>query len=88
MYTNIGAKIKGMAKVIFILGCIAGFIAGLLFGVQGGMFWHWLLGALIWVGASFLSWVLTWELYGYGELIEKTTEIAKNIKNETDFEIF
>ena len=30
------------------------------------------------ISGPFVAWVFSWLLYGYGELIEKTCEIARN----------
>jgi len=78
MYNKIGIKIKVAAKVIAWIGIIGSTIAGIFlmsykpFVITG-------LGVLL--GGSFISWILSWFMYGYGELIEKTTEIAKNTAN-------
>lgn len=38
------------------------------------------IGAIGFIVGSFLSWVGSVRLYGYGELIERTTEVAENTK--------
>lgn len=40
-----------------------------------------IIGALGFIIGSFLSWIGSVRLYGYGELIERTTEIAENTKS-------
>ena len=38
------------------------------------------IGAIGFIVGSFLSWIGSVRLYGYGELIERTTEVAANTK--------
>ena len=61
MFRNIGGKIKGLAKVIFIISVIAaGFFAG--FGIF-----------ILVAGVGFLvSWIGSFFMYGLGQLIEDT----------------
>jgi hypothetical protein len=77
MYNNIGSKIKALAWIECILGSIACVIIGLFFWEReyagGTAFSFIVLGPL-------LSWLLSLVTYGFGELIEKTQEIAKNTK--------
>ena len=80
MFENVGRKIKGLAKVLFwvevVIFCIVGFVsmvensvlAGLLFIAMG------VLGG--WISAMFL--------YGFGEIIDKLTDIEKNTHTEVN----
>ena len=76
MYDNIGSKIKILAKATFLVEMIAAVIAGIV--VMFGDMEEPLLGLLIMVVGSIVAFVSTWTLYGYGELIDKTCEIARN----------
>ena len=82
MYNNIGAKIKLLAKIVAWVGIIWSGIAGIIAIAQGldmrngGALIATGLGIII--GGFLVSWISSWFLYGFGELIEKTTEIAKN----------
>ena len=83
MYNNIGAKIKVLAQVIAWVGIIGCVITGFALIAQGADMRYGgeaLIGAGIGVliGGSLISWISSWLLYGFGELIVKTTEIAKN----------
>ena len=83
MFDNISEKIKNLATVLTVLGFIASFIAcialismeqvgaGLLTGGLGCLF----------------SWISSFILYGFGELIEKATEIAQNTKTSTNLAV-
>ena len=82
MYDNIGEKIKGLAKVMFIVEAIAAVIGGLVL----------LVGKLLAIGLLTLflgpvvAWVSSWLLYGFGELIDNVCRIAANtrtLKNES-----
>lgn len=71
MYENIGDKIKGVAVITAILGIIASIIYGgsiiaatNRYGSGVGLGW------MIIIIGSLLSWVSSFVLYGFGELIE------------------
>lgn len=84
MYENIGGKIKTLAKVICWIGIVLSIVFGLI-----------LLIALstdspaigiavaipVTVLGAFLSWIGSFTLYGYGELIELTAKIEQNTKH-------
>ncbi|MDR0325997.1 MAG: zinc ribbon domain-containing protein [Oscillospiraceae bacterium] len=73
MYNNIGAKIKVLAQVIAWLGIISGVIAGaVIMSESVGV------GFGVMIGGALMSWISSWFMYGFGELIEQTTRIAKN----------
>lgn len=77
MFKNIGGKIKGLAKVICIIEIAASIVAG--FDMMGsghndamvGM------GLAVMIGGSLVSWIGSFFIYGFGELIENTTVIAE-----------
>ena len=78
MYDNIGEKIKGLAKVMFIVEAIAVVITGIaLMASDGDMI---LIGLLVMVVGLIVAWVLSWLLYGFGELIDNVCTIAANTK--------
>jgi len=76
MYDNIGAKIKVLAQIIAWIGIAGSVIAGFVLMAQGdaGV----LIGFIVLIVGALTSWISSWFMYGFGELIEKTTEIAKN----------
>jgi hypothetical protein len=91
MYTNIGGKIKLLAKVWAWLGIIASVglaIAQLVMinhAPTGGMAEEISLMSIltavgIVVAGTLISWVSSWALYGFGELIAKASEIAENTR--------
>ncbi len=80
MYDNIGGKIKGLAKAGFIIGTIAYVLMGMgLMATDEGMI---PIGLLFWVIGPLLSWVSSWLLYGFGELIDKVSSIELNTLNQ------
>ena len=76
MYDNIGGKIKGLAKAACIIEAIAAVITGIALSVSDDALV--VGGLIIMIAGPFVAWVFSWLLYGYGELIEKTCEIARN----------
>lgn len=89
MFDNIGGKIKTMADYLLYIGItliVGGGIVGLFFvlrGATGSDFDGWILlqyvlGIIL--GCCLVSFIST-ILYGFGEIIERTQEIAKNTKN-------
>ena len=92
MFDNIGGKIKALAKVVCFLGIAGSVIAGLVAMAQAGEVSKYsddvatataFSGFLIMVIGSLLSWIGSFFTYGFGELIEKATEIEKNTRGET-----
>ncbi len=77
MYDNIGGKIKILAKCIFVIDAIAMFVVGIVLLSEE------LIGAglLTMFLGPVLAWVSSWLLYGFGELIDKASEIAYNAKS-------
>lgn len=76
MYNNIGGKIKNLAELIAIFGIIGFVIAGLVVMANAGF-----LAGLLMAGLGALgSWIGSFTLYGFGELIENTKIIAENFR--------
>ena len=83
MYDNSGGKIKLLATVsaiLMIIGCIIGGIALIAASAMDGFFSF--LGILVIVVGSLISWISSWVLYGFGELIESITVIKNSITTE------
>ena len=82
MYDNIGEKIKGLAKVMFIVEAIAAVIGGIV--LLGDEFLA--IGLLTLFLGPVVAWISSWLLYGFGELIDNVCRIAANtrtLKNES-----
>jgi hypothetical protein len=75
MFYNIGGKIKVLAMVTTIIGIIFSVIFGIIIMTENffsGLFLMLVLGVSSWVG-SFM-------IYGFGELIECAQRIARNTR--------
>ena len=78
MYDNIGGKIKGLAKASFIVAAIAVVITGIaLMAADEDLI---LYGLLVMVVGPIVAWVSSWLLYGFGELIDKASDIERNTR--------
>ena len=77
MYSNIGGKIKSLAKWTFIVEAIAAVIAGIAVIIDSEDFL--LAFALILLG-PIVAWVSSWVLYGFGELVDKACDIERNTR--------
>lgn len=77
MFNDIGGKIKTLAKVICWVGIIGSVIVGLIMMTSDGDKYG-PLGLGVLIGGSLFSWIGSFFAYGFGEIIEKVTEIAKN----------
>ena len=77
LFSNIGSKIKNLASVIAWIGIILSVILGIVtFETSAG------LGFLIMIFGGLVSWIGSFILYGFGQLIENTDEIRKSLKNK------
>ncbi len=78
MFSNVGGKIKILAKITAWIGIVICVIYGfvMLVSVEDMA----LVGLLIMTVGSLLSWISALVLYGFGELVENSTIIA-NKKN-------
>ena len=88
MYTNVGAKVKALAKVICILGIIGSVIMGITMIAGGsGMSVYYgngnmmvLPGLLMIVLGSVLSWASSLALYAFGEMTDDVAAIKKRME--------
>ena len=78
MFNNIGEKIKGLAVVACWIGIIACAIVGISFVTLIKNDGRW-VGVIIIVVGSLLSWIGSFVLYGFGELICRTSAIDEKI---------
>ena len=84
MYTNIGGKIKGLAKFfgyggifIFTLGGVALFLG---FSADSNFEDLAFVVPIIAVAGCLLSWLSGFFVYGFGQLIHQYTEINKKLE--------
>lgn len=78
MFDNIGRKIRMLAKVLMWIGIIAFAIYGIVMFTEEKV----LAGFLIIVIGALYSWVSSFVLYGFGQLVENSDiEAEKNNNN-------
>ena len=78
MFENIGKKIKGLVKTIFIIESVASVIIGIVILALSEEFN--IIGLLVMAGGILVAWLSSWLLYGYGEIIDKLTDIERNTR--------
>ena len=71
MFDNIGGKIKTFAIVHFIVETLAAVIVSIILAVNS---WDGAVYLLIIPGGIFYALVVSWFMYGFGELIEQQTQ--------------
>ena len=80
MFNNIGGKIKGLAAFICWLGIIGSVLGGLGLMVLGDEIFL-VIGIVVALIDSLISWVGSFLLYVFGQLIYNSDILAKNAKN-------
>lgn len=68
MFYNIGQKIKALAVVITWIGIVLSVIAGFVVSSTG----DWQMGIIIVIAGGLGSWLMSFLLYGFGQLIYNT----------------
>ncbi len=76
MYDNVGSKLKTLAQISAICGIVGSVICGFISG-------NFLLGLLIIVVGSLVSWLSSLTLYAFGEMHEYLGAICGHCKNAT-----
>lgn len=79
MFDNIGEKIKILAKILCWLGIIASVIVGIVLMIKDESLT--LIGILIAVIGSLLSWAGSSIMYGFGRLV-KNSDILVNLNHD------
>ena len=69
MFNNIGKKIKSLAVFVTWIGIIASIVSGMAIMTGGGEMI--IIGIILIIVGGIASWVSSFLLYGFGELIEK-----------------
>lgn len=88
MFDNIGNKLKGLARIVFLvgvvfsgIGMIGMWITGVGLGDHAGGFTIFLVGLFIGAIGCLLSWVLGCLLSGFGQLVDDTEAIRHNAED-------
>ncbi len=89
MFQNIGKKIKTLAKVLCWIGIIGSIIGGVIMVVSGAALMDndaasgaaaIMSGVLTAVLGALFSWIGSFMMLGFGEIVEKVNEIAENTR--------
>ncbi|MBQ8323707.1 MAG: hypothetical protein IJX82_00970 [Clostridia bacterium] len=75
MYDNIGGKIKSLAKTLSILGAIATAILAIVLLCLDDKLLP--FGVILLFFGPLFSWISSWLLYGFGELVENACTIER-----------
>lgn len=79
MYKNVSEKIKVLAKVTFIVEALAAIIGGIALMAEDD---DWIVTGLItMILGTFIAYAVSILIYGFGVLIEKTSDIARSTRN-------
>ncbi len=79
MFENIGGKIMNLARFICAAGIIASVMTGIVFFSFGDEFFF-MMGLITIVGGIILSWITSWFMYAFGQLVEDANKSAKFLK--------
>ena len=82
MFNNIGKKIKKLATITTKIGFFIFILCAIILCTEKMV----ALGILIGLVGCLSSWISSFLLYGFGELIDNTQEIAKNTKRMAQLE--
>ncbi len=80
MFSNIGSKIKKLAEITTWIGIISFVVGGFCLMMIDEAFM--LTGILVAIFGSLASWVSSFVLYGFGQLIENTDKLVEQTKNK------
>ena len=80
MFNNIGGKIKALAKIICWIGIICCIILAILYAYQARNTYGYIVAAVIAIFGSLASWIGSFLLYGFGELVDNSAKIEANTR--------
>lgn len=84
MFNNIGKKIQTLAKVVTVLGMILSVIIGICSGVIAGGAAGAISAIVVIAVGCLASWIGSFVLYGFGEIIERLKSVDENIAQLTE----
>ena len=82
MFDNIGKKIKSLAETISYIGIAASVIFSILFMLADASLESIFLGLFYLIAGAVASWIGSFLLYGFGQLIENTDILVKKFADE------
>lgn len=80
MFNNIGGKIKSFATILTVIGIALSVIIGFVIMFGYPSIETFLIGLVVIAIGSLMSWLSSFLLYGFGQLIENSDIIAKNFR--------
>lgn len=82
MFDNIGVKIKVVASVMCWLGIAVFFILGIALLCEAEYDVEYIFGVVVMIVGPIASWLGSFLLYGYGELIDETSGIHNILREK------
>ena len=82
-YDDIGGKIKSLALASFVVEAFAAIMIGFTFLIVWGFEDAW-WALFIMLFGPLVAWVGSWFVYGFGEIVERVSNIDCKIKTYTD----
>ncbi len=83
MFDKVSSKLKMVASIFVIIGSLASFISSIVLFTGEKI----AVGIVVLICGIFLSWVSALLIYGFGELIEKASQIEKNTRYSATQEV-
>ena len=80
MYKGIGGKIKTLAGVITCIGILLSIVSGVVLMTKGYV----LVGVLVMLVGFLFSWISTFILYGFGQMVENSDKLVAIEKMKLD----
>lgn len=100
MYNEVGEKIKKLAKVLAIIGIMGAVIFGIMLINKGVELsehsyssealgtTYTILGIVVILGGSLVSWLSYLTLYGFGELVDRAISIDRKLSDNRNNNVF
>ena len=82
MFHNIGGKIKALAKICTWIGIVSSILFGSFVIFESGFDETFFMGLLIIILGPLSSWIGSFLLYGFGQLIENSDKIARSLESK------
>ena len=80
MFDDIGKKIKGFTTACSVIGMIGSLIGAIFMWASGDGAANFFAGLAVLIGGIIVFWAGAFMAYGFGVLIDKTSEIADGVK--------
>ena len=82
LYAHVGAVLKALAQIFFVLGALSCIVAGIFIIVESKQEeMYGLYGLYLIIFGPIAAWVSSLPLFGFGELIERSVDTNEVINN-------